>query len=375
MTTTNKPNKILTILKVIISIYLLICVAAIGAWVYLKYFAPKRFTNSAIYANFVEDENGKKPVMEINSYNNLFELKFNYYTDFNSTDVISAGVQILDFNNLKSDLYMGGDLLHQEYTFSYIFGSKGKDNFNSKRLCIYEESDGLSYATINKEYEEYGCIKIEIDGSSYALQLGRDIYVKNYAFGLSSKQKSSLSLLLKQMFEVYHNGTYKSGTYELTFPFKDYFDVYKFDGKKYEKIESDIFDTYIYTKFTNYNEDAKTAKDSIFGQVQYNSNWTSGTQDNLLNEHFRDKNYFILTEQNCKFTFDESQAKHFADINDTSFNEFKDKTQNYTIVFDLDYLEDVGVIFGGVNKNGHVKDLNITSYFTLKNGVLTEVQL
>lgn len=370
----DKSSKLAVTIKIIVSIYLVLCTVAIGLWVYLKFFKPDSFTNSAIYANTVEDINGKKPVMEINSYNNLFELKFNYYTDYKSTDVIGSGVQILDFDNLKSIQYSSG-IIHSRAVFSYMFGVVGEKNYESKRLCFYEESDGLSFAGINNTLEEFGCFKIEIDGTSYALQLGRDMNVKTGIFGTTHGCKSSFSLLIQRMYEIYHNGTYQSGTHYTTFPFKDYFDVYKFNGKEYKKDESNIWDTYIWTKFTNYTEDAKTAKDSIFGQVQYNSNWTNGTQDNLLNDHFSDKNYFILTAQNCKFTFDETKAKHIADINETSFNKYKNEKQNYTIVFDLDYLDEVGIIFGGINKNGHIKDLNITSYFTLKDGVLTEVKV
>lgn len=360
-------------LKVIATIYLVVCIVAIGLWVYLKFFKPKSFTNSAIYANTVEDVNGKKPVMEINSYNNLFEVKFNYYTDYKSTDVISSGIQILDYENLKSEDVWNANVIHSRFTFSYMTGNCGKDNYLNKRLCFYEESDNISFKGINNTLQEYGCFKIEINGESYALQLGREISIQKGAFGITSGYKSSLSSLIQKMYEIYHSGKYQSGTHYTTFPFKDYFDVYKFNGTEYKIIESDIFDTYIYTKFTNYTEDAKTAKDSIFGQVQYNTNWTNGTQDNLLNDHFSDKAYFILTEQNCKFSFDETLGKHIADINEKSFNEYKNKKQNYTIVFDLDYLNNAEIVFGGVNKNGHIKDLNITSYFTLSNGILTEV--
>ncbi len=373
--TENKQSKLLTVLKIILSIYLILCAISIGLWVYLKFFKPKSFTNSAIYANTVEDINGKKPVMEINSYNNLFELKFNYYTDYNSTDVVSSGVQILNYNNLKLDWKRGPLDWNWYQWFTYLDGENGQKNYDSKNICFYQESDGLSFKESDNSIQDFGCIKIEINGESYALQFGRALKVENGLANTTITTKSSLSLFVKNLYEIFHSGTYDSGTYTVTFPFKDYFDVYKFDSEKYKKIESDIIDTYIYTKFTNYNEEAKTAKDSIFNQVQYNTNWTNDTQDTLLNEHFSDKNYFILTEQNCKFTFDESLATHIADINEASFNEYKDKKQNYTLVFDLDYLKEVGVAFGGINKDGHIKDLNITSYFTLENGVLTEVKV
>lgn len=360
--------------NVILTIYLILCIVAGAVWIYFKFFKPDSFTESSIYANEVEDVNGKKTVMEINSYNNLFEIKFNYYSDYNSTDVIGSGIQILNYEDLRAD-EIRTDGWHWSRWYSFLSGPNGQYNYDSKNLCFYQESDGLSYTGISDGSDEFGCLKIEIDGISYALKLGRVMNVEEGLLWTTISTKSSLSLLIKNMYEIYHNGKFQSGTYYLTFPFKDYFDVYKFDGKKYELIETDIFDTYIYTKFTNYNEDAKTAKDSIFGQVQYNSNWVKDKSQSLLNEYFSDSTIFKLTEQNCKFTFDETVNKHIADINDKTYNEYKDKKQNYTIVFDLDYLNTTDILFGGVNKDGRIKDLNITSYYTLSNGVLTEVTL
>lgn len=373
-------NITLKILKILISIYLILCCVACVFWIYFKFFKPDSFTNSAIYANEVEDINGKKCVMEINSYNNLFEVKFNYYADYNSTDVISSGVQILNFKDLKSGTYntqsFPANMFVSTNYFSYMAGTNGKENYNSKNLCFYEESDNISYKAINSTLEEFGCFKIEIDGTSYALQLGRTKTTNITYFPTHiTQEKSSFSRIIQKMYEIYHDGIQDAGEHYQTFKFQDYFDVYKFDGKKYEKVEADIFDTYFYVKVTNYNEDAKTAKDSIFGQVQYNSNWTNGEQDNLLNEYFSDRNLFKLTEQNCKFTFNETTNKHIANINDATYNEYKDKNLNFALVLDLDYLEEIGVIFGGVENDGNIKDLNITSYYTLTNGNLTEVQI
>lgn len=370
-----------TTLSIILTLYLIICVVCSGIWIYLKYFAPRSFKETTLYANSVEDISGKKSVMEVVSYKNLFELKFNYYSDYNSTDVISSGVQIIDFDKLKMINIKSGfwnETLYQSYfTGSNINGIiQGSANSANNNICFYEISDGLSYAGINNKLDDFGCIKIEIDGVSYALQLGKVMNVTSGFLGTSVTAKSSLSLVLKKMHEVFTSGIYPSGTHSLSFKFEEYFDIFKFDGKEYKLIsDTDKVTTYIYTTFTNYNEEAKTAKDSMFGQVQYNSNWTNGPQESLLNEYFSDTTRYILTEQNCKFTFDETINKHIGNINEKTFNEFKSIKQNYVIVLDLDYLNEIGVVFGGFNKDGNLKELGITEYYTLSNGVLTEVKI
>lgn len=369
-------EKTLKILKVFLSIYLVFCFIACAFWVYYKFFRPDTFTNSVIYANEVEDINGKKSFMEINSYNNLFEIKFNYYTDYDSTDVISCGVQILNYDELSSRKFNYNTsitgLFYNSVYFSYMADTCGTKNLSNKNLCFYEESDNISFKAVSNELNEFGCFKIEIDGVSYALQLGR-LSGGTRRFITYYDQKSSLSQLIKSMYEVYNEGIQDIGVHYQTFPFKDLFDVYKFNGKEYEQIDSDIFETYIYTKVTNYNVDAKTAKDSIFGQIQYNSNWTNGDGESLLDEYFSDTSLFKLTEQNCRFEYDSNTNNHIACINEKTYNEYKDKNLNYALVFDLDYLENIGVVFGGVKNDEYLQMLNITSYYTLSNGILTEV--
>lgn len=373
-------SKAKTALKIIISIYLVLCFVASVVWIYLKYFAPDSFKETTFHANTVEDINGKKSVMEIVSYNNLFELKFNYYSDYNSTDVISSGVQILDFDKLKMGKVTSGFWNTTEYqsyfNFSTRVGNLPLSGNVNNNIYFYEQSDNLGYTGINNTLDDFGCFKVEIDGVSYAFQLGRIMKTQNGALWTSVSTKSSLSLLLQKMHEVFTSGTYPSGTHSLSFKFEEYFDIFKFDGKKYTLIsDTDKVTSYIYTTFTNYTEDAKTAKDSLFGQVGYNSNWVKDSSQSLLDEHFSDTTKYILTEQNCKFTFDETLNKHVADINESTFEKFKTVKQTYTIIFDLDYLSKAGIVFGGVKKDGHIKDLGITSYYTLQNGELTGVKI
>jgi len=376
-------------IKVILSatgiLLFFILLASIGLWVYVKFIAPDSFKETTIYANQVEDTNGKKAVCEVVAYDNadgsgiqLLDIKLNYYSDFNATNVVASGIQIIGgTKNLKSDrpseitkIFVS----RREYD-NFIAGEVGKQNYNNQKLCFYEANDKLSYAGVNNKFDNFGLIRVEIEGKIYALKFGKEISA-NTPLWMRESYVSSLSLFAKQLEEIVMS--MPVGQDEQTIKFEDMFEIWEFNNKtkEFDLVTEgiDLVTSYLYIDFTHYTTGAKTAQDSVFGQIQYNTNFVVDGA-NALDEHFSDKAIYKIDEQWLEFKFDEEKQAHYFDLQQESYNYLKDKNLNIELTIDLDYLKENNIAFGGVVENSRLKTLGVTSYFTISNGVKSEVQL
>lgn len=373
-------------IKVILSatgiLLFFILLASIGLWVYVKFIAPDSFKETTIYANQVEDTNGKKAICEVVAYDNadgsgiqLLDIKLNYYSDFNATNVVASGIQIIDgTKNLKSDhpSEIVKFFVSTKNYDNFIAGEVGKQNYNNQKLCFYEANDKLSYAGVNNKFDNFGLIRVEIEGKIYALKFGKEISA-NTPLWMRDSYVSSLSLFAKQLEEIVMS--MPVGQDEQTIKFEDMFEIYEFTGNKYELVSNtDLVTSYLYIDFTHYTTGAKTAQDSVFGQIQYNTNFVVDGA-NALDEHFSDKAIFNIDEQYLEFIFNEEKQAHYFDLQEKSYNYLKDKNLNIELTIDLDYLKENNIAFGGVVENSKLKTLGVTSYFTISNGVKSEVQL
>lgn len=373
-----------TILDVIVTILLIFFLVADAYWIYLKYFAPDSFTELVVNASTVEDTDGKHAICTVKYYENadntgieLLEVQFTGYTDTTQTNISSFGVQIVgSINDLEATarfskiVKTGFAGIPTEFWHYYTFFDE--KNYEAGKLCFYKQSDNLAYANVNTAFDEFGYIRFGIDDKTYALQpgLSRNDYK---ALWEQHRDVSSLSEFILNMQEI--ASSCPVGHSAKTFVFKDMFKLYEYTNGKYEDIsnQNNIF-TNLFIDFEHYTTGATTANDSIFGMIQYNTNYTINGSS-LLDEHFSDKALYKLTEQDFVFNFSEETSGHTGTLNESCYNYLvKNNIQNLHIVIDKDYLTSFGCVYTGLSKT-HLEEFNIAGYYIIEDGVKTGGEL
>ena len=374
------------ILEIILIIYLIFCVIASAFWIYRKYFAPEIKTEMQTYLNEIEDTNGKRCIVQAVYYENkdnsgveLLDVKLSGYSDTKSKNIVSFGVQIIgDFEKLKQtdelSQVVGRGFLGIATTinrsYSFIGDELGQQNANSGMLCFYEESDNLNYKAVDSAFDDFGSILVKINDVNYRFCLG---YARDEMQFLWENHRwtSSLSEFVKSIYEKI--GSCPVGQSKHTFGFKDMFKVMKEENNEFVNItnQDDIYN-YCYVDFTHYTSGAKTANDSLFKQIQYNTNYVY-LNNSLLDEHFSDESIYYLTEQNCTFTYNSTTNQHDFDISSATYNEYKNKNLNYKLVIDKDYLDSINVVLGNLKSNSNLVRHGLTKYYIKENGVITGV--
>jgi len=385
---TKKKGK--NVLEIILIIYLILCVVCSAYWVYRKYFAPETTTDFTSHVGVLEDVNGKRCAVEVVYYENrdnsgveLLDVKLNGYSDINNKNIVSFGIQIVgDFNNLKQaedfhKVTKKGPLLgwfnfEGNYYYSFISGDYGKQNAESGMLNFYEEVDGFNYASLNRAFNDFGDINIDLNNVNYKFKLG---YKRSSSQFLTETRYrvSSLSEFIKTLYVALKGQS--SGHKYTEFKFDNMFQVMQEQNGVYEDISTqDSVYNYFYIDINHYTSGAKSANDSLFKQIQHNTNYVY-LNNSLLDEHFRDENTYYLTERNCTFTYNSTTHQHDFDISTASYNEYKNKNLNYKLVIDKDYLDSINVVLGNLKSNSNLARLGITKYYIKENGVITGVTI
>lgn len=361
----------------LLSILLIICLLSIGLWIYYKFFAPDTFTELTINLGEIEDTTGKRSVVEVVYYENadntgieLLDVKLNGYSDTNANNIVSFGIQVIggvenlnfteDYTHVsKTTAFLGFiDIgIESLHYYTFISGDYGEYNHNAGNLCFYEESDNLNYANVNTAFDDLGYIRIEVEDKIFALQFGCErgldhkLWEKHY-------QSSSLSEFVKDL------GTQvKScpvGQTSKTFGYKDMFKVFEVKDGKFEEISNqDEIYSYIYIDFKHYTTGAKSAQDSLFKQVQYNTNYVVKGAS-LLDEHFADKSITYLTYDDLYFKYDEQKQVHLLELTQNCYEYYKDKNKDLRVVIDKEYLAGLDIAYGGIVESGYITELNVT---------------
>lgn len=375
-------GKIKVGLDIFLTIYLIICIIFSGLWIYIKFFAPKTNTEMITYLSTLQDVNGnEKTIVQANLYENkngdgisLFEVKLSGYSDKDGTDIISFGIQVVgDFSELKTTwveyVAESGFLgiptrKNKYYTFlSTWYGeSYGETNEKNGLLYFYEETDGLNYVNVNSAFNDFGFIRVKIDDKAYKLCLGIATDTNKNEWFADIYQVSSFSMFINDIYQQISSLPF--GSHKKTFGYKNMFCVMEEKDGKYENItnQDEIFN-YFQIEFNHYKEGATTARDSIFQSIQYNPSFAINGAS-LLDEYFFNKTYCVLTEQNCIFRYNFDTNKYDIDLNDESYNYYKDKKQNYILIFDQTVLKDKNLSgkLGKIQENSLLSELGITTY-------------
>lgn len=376
------------IFSVIASILLLCLLVCSVLWIYIKFFAPETKTELSVNLSTVEDTNGKKSILQVKYYENkdksgveLLDVKFNYYSDLNATNVVASGIQIignfddLKYSNVLEQSTKQGFLnfsTETKISYSFIGGKYGKENHDAGKLCFYEESDNLNFRDVNNDFNDFGYIRVEIEDKIYMLQFGK--VMNEYKILWENRQfSSSLSQFIKDV--SLQVKSLPSGHSQKNFPYKNLFTIYELqkDGKYRDVSEQDNVFTYFYMDFEHYTSGAKTANDSLFNQIKYDVNFTINGATKL-DEHFSDEHILKINENWCRFEFNEEENKHYFDLTDKAYNQLKGKGLKLKLILDYDYLIENSIVLGGVKENSKLKKLGVTEYYIYSKENSTEIK-
>lgn len=369
-------------ISVLYILVMIVCILSMAFFAYLKWLAPDKLTELVTHMNPLETTDGRVCVIQTSLYENtdgtgeeVFDVKISGYTDTTAKEITSFGVQVIGGVDklVKTDAYrvsktgfLGVPTEVEHY--SSVFSKS-----NANKLSFYTTTDNLTYKNVDKEFDDFGYIRLNVNDKIYAFSFGAKQQEISKILWETDIQVSSLSNLILNLYEK--TKTTPVGRFSRTFEFQNMFKALEFKNNKYEDVSNqDAIFNYCYIDVNHYTTGAKTASDSLFGQIKYDNNWTIDGAS-LLDGHFADKSTYYLTEKDCKFIYDETTNKHYFDLTDNCYNFYKDKKLNYKLVLDLDYLQSINVAFGGVKESNRLSQLGITKYFTKSGKDITEVDL
>ena len=394
------------VLLIILSILLFVSFGLIGWYVWILFNAPNKIVSQTFLVGdqVVIKEDGtteKKSFIDINLYDNVFEIKFNYMLDETRTAFYSQGLQYVlkdssgDFNlngsytNVLSTKTEQGKAEHyllttweRTDTITQIWGDKSYlnvDKFNYMsgddyatplistnpidrdtffKIQLGDDLYGMKFRGINIDFtdEFYLGSNNYLADTEYYVLWAKFIY--NYERYYKSCDVDYFATLLFNSISQ----SVKAGTNQiLTFEFGDLFEYYEFDTEKQQysdkKVESDKsakisadIKSYYSINVSVHEGDMTSSSQSLFNSYKGNSNYNV---DLTLDDYFVGRN--IVEVDVNKFDFIETSTTgvyylSLAEDFKTFYDDYKHLVE-FEIVIDLDYLNSLGVEYIGVIEN------------------------
>ena len=384
----------------LIALTIVLCIGINAVYLYILQFGENKVISKTYEVDLIELADGRtQNFIEINLYDNCYELKFNCLLDENRTSFVSQGVQYfgnINFNNYtliteNSDNYdVGSQYTIREDTFTGLYGYKTKITnlkYNSMDKTDYLVSEDFYTATpATNPITINSFFKITIDGEIYGMKFKgfnpKDdtenckflekrlfskgnkflFYYEKYYYYYQAIDVDYLAEILYESVSKLKNGTSQT----MIFSFADLFDYYEYkeDGtyanepiQETSKIEADI-KSYYSIKVTKHEGDIQKASDSLFGYVNGSPNYNiSGGTDS--DSYFINRQIINLTEKDFNPIKTLNGGIKLQIKEDCLFYYEKYKNiLNFTITIDDTYLNSLGNVFIGIDKNS-LKDLNI----------------
>lgn len=350
-----------------------------------------------------------KHFCEINVFDNVYEIKFNYLQDEEKNAFYSQGFQFIatsesnkiDFNNkkfknvLKQDLVGTTGIFGLDKTYNRILSGV---NFENMKVLNYA-TDG------NKDFESSNKIS---DNYKFKLEIGEDIYIlefKNEDIDCSLNNSNFLQTTTKQMFvkntyneyrvsDVYmfaeilyrsiENSTIRTGeTTEILFELGDLFKYYKYDenSKQYTEISVNSDSKVLadiksyYSILVTVNEgNITSAQQSLFKMVDGNSNFK--TSDAVESDYFTGTTLLRVDEMDFDWISTENSGEYKFKLSEDFkkiYGDSNSKKLKLYIYIDADKLNSQGVKFAGFEENAF-DNFNISKIVIKTNGEIKEVQ-
>lgn len=343
--------------------------------------------------------------MEINLYDNLFEVKFNYLMDETQSSLYSQGIQIfgdIEFEQttgnfqLEDKHQVGGSTLWKDFEYNQYktYDLTSGDYYNYQSYDNYETTtnstnpiDDDTYFKIqlgNDTEKEIFLMKFKGDNTP----LNSDTYLgyDTWKDGLFGRTDHLVNYYIHYDINYLLNILYNSvqslpaGTNQsVVFEFGDLFDYYEYDESsstyigepvsldKASLIINDTKSYYAIKVFVN-EGDALKSSDSIFNCIAGNSNYNA-TGDYDSEDYFIGKTMIVCTYS--YFDFVQISENNYAFKLKQSFIDYLNLPQNKNkivlkIEINLDDLNNLGYTFVGFTEDNGLSDFEILECYTLE---------
>lgn len=407
-------KKILIISFVILSV---ICLGIDGWYLYVMAYAPEKVISQTYEVGIqsvlkADGSTEKEHFIDINLFNNCFEIQFNYMLDENQTAFYSQGLQYVlsedsdtfDFDGTYNKLVYKSkadikkqktDLLNVDYYWHYnnIYSNKEYTN-----VVKYNYMSGDSYATTtfsSNPIDEDTMFKIQIGDEFYGMKFRySDIDFKDtfHLVTTTTFENSDVyGIKIDRNFRVDHDyracdidyfvellyeavQSLSFGTSQTcVFEFGDLFDYFKYDEttQQYseDKVETDnlakiIADvkSYYCIGVNVHNGDLVSSTQSLFNCYKGYSNYNLSAG---FDDYFIGRTLVNLTVDDFNFIATETSGVYNLELKQ-EFKEYYTKYKNsirLDIVIDLDYLRTLNIEFNGL-KAGTLDNFEIFSAIT-----------
>ena len=418
--------------KILIILMSIVCFVSLGIdiwYLYVMKYAPEKIISQTfeIGTQRIVTEEGtvdSKQFVEINLFDNVFELKFNYMLDEKQTAFYSQGVQFVSKN---SKLDFSGDYIdkvdikpigqvkedvewfNNKYT-NYSNIILGKKTYNTLNIYNYQSADNYEtcLSSTNK-IDSDTMFKIKIGDSLYGMKFKHtDIYTNNLIYnqdfyiGNETVQNEtkvyglwvdyhydSIDYFRACDFTYFAELLYNSalsvapGTSKiLTFEFGDLFNYYEYDEEKEQyidktvstdkasKITADV-KSYYNIKVNRYEGVLQSSTQSIFncyaGKMNYN-------MQNSFDEYFIGRTLVNVDINDFEFIETTTPGEYKLALSSNFRNYYYDyRGKIYLdIVIDRDYLGELNVTYAGIETKS-LSDFSIYEITEIYNDIESEV--
>ena len=302
--------------------------------------------------------------MEANYYSNsknngiaVQELNFNYFTDYTLTSdkYRATGMQ-----------YMG-DLQQSDLTITETTENEAQ-KYQSSLFTYYDTTDGISYNgnKLNTQLNRESAFVIKIDNRAFQIQLTGTYEWTTYKrswWSLWLYNQPIQNVLYYSYLNVFadcmdaiRSNSAGYGDYYIIVDLSEYFTIREFDvetGKYKEDNVTDIIKNYSVLKF-HYDENGlANADQSIFGQIECNSNY--GVKEDVDTTYWQERMVYTLNENDFSYRYSEVYDGYFVSLNMSTKKLFADMPRakvNINIDLQSQYLKDKEINIVGIDYNG-----------------------
>ncbi|MDR3263631.1 MAG: hypothetical protein LBT30_04905 [Clostridiales bacterium] len=377
------------------------------AWVYVYFFINTPETGLYSYVHTLTDQNGDaKYFLELNHYaavgggDEMTELIFNYYTDYNMVGVKSYGIQQINGEFYYYDGFDGTyvSIPAKEPGFKMIVDVKSEADIENGVLhgtpyaVVLDGTYVETQSTVNliKPLENVLKTGFGIIGDLFRKKEDRNAwkYDNNgeniWSTPITDVDYITKSYTFEQFFEMAKmyltRSSYGYGDYVLPLvELQSYFSLEVFEDGQFKPLQDATFNmSYFSVDVKNYRYGASFAPQSVFGMIGYDPNYNS-TGMEINDEYWKYVVDYTLTARDFDYVYSSVYGGYLLIVNPLRLAELSEyKGLNLHIRLDLEdvYLIDYGYNVVGVASyglfglrldsftvlNGSGQDFNLLSY-------------